>query len=167
MATGAALLLIGAISAIALSISSGDRRWHAALAIWLLIGAGMSLVLTPVGRVLRRSSTLADRPAVFAAQFSLSHMCWLLTYPIAGWGATLAGFTATWTVLGVIATAGAVAALLIWPLHDPDTLTHTHDVATTDRAHLDDATAVRDSLMEHAHTFTIDQDHIRWPQPTR
>lgn len=166
MSIGAALLLIGAASAIALSMSSGDRRWDAALAIWLFIGAGMSLVLTPVGRVLRRSSTPADRPAVFAAQFSLSHLCWLLTYPIAGWGATLAGFTATWTVLGVIATAGAVTALLIWPRHDPDTLTHTHDLATTDRAHLDDGTAIHDGLMEHTHTFTIDQDHIRWPQPT-
>jgi hypothetical protein len=127
----------------------------------------MSLVLTPVGRVLRRSSTPADRPAVFAAQFSLSHMCWLLTYPIAGWGATLAGFTATWTTLGVIAIAGAVTALPIWPRHDPDALTHTHDVAITDRAHLDDATASHHGLMEHTHTFTIDQDHVRWPQPTR
>jgi MFS family permease len=78
MLIGGALLLIGACSAIALSTTSSDRRWDAALAIWLFIGAGMSLVLTPVGRVLRRSSTPADRPAVFAAQFSLSHMCWLL-----------------------------------------------------------------------------------------
>ena len=166
MSIGGAMLLIGAASAIALSMSSGDWRWDAALAIWLFIGAGMSLVLTPVGRVLRRSSTLADRPAVFAAQFSLSHLCWLLTYPIAGWGATLVGFTATWTVLGVMAAAGAVTALLIWPRHDPDTLTHTHDLATTDRAHLDDATAIHDGLMEHTHAFTIDQDHVRWPQPT-
>jgi hypothetical protein len=67
----------------------------------------------------------------------------------------------------VIAIAGAVTALLIWSRHDPDTLTHTHDVAMTDRAHLTDATAIDDGFMEHTHNFTIDQDHIRWPQPTK
>ncbi|OBI91987.1 hypothetical protein A5661_26715 [Mycobacterium asiaticum] len=92
MMAGGALLVLSAASAIALSATHADQRWSAALVIWLVIGAGMSLVLTPVGRVLRRSSTPADRPAVFAAQFSLSHLCWLLTYPIAGWVATLAGF---------------------------------------------------------------------------
>ncbi|OBK36963.1 MFS transporter [Mycobacterium sp. 1245111.1] len=165
MLTGGALLLIGAISAIAMSTTSDDSRWAIALAIWALIGAGMSLVQTPVGRVVRRSSTPADRPAVFAAQFSLSHLCWLLTYPIAGWGATLAGFTATWTMLGMIAAAGAITAVLIWPRHDPEALTHTHDVASTDRVHLDDATAVDGKLMEHTHPFVIDKDHVRWPQP--
>ncbi|WP_293003689.1 MFS transporter [Mycobacterium sp.] len=167
MVAGAAMLLVGAVSAIALSTASGDQRWATALVIWVLIGAGMSLVLTPVGRVVRRSSSPADRPAVFAAQFSLSHGCWLLTYPIAGWGATLAGFTAAWTILGLIATAGAVTALLIWPRRDPQALTHTHPVATTDRVHLDDAAPVDGGLMEHTHTFIIDQNHLRWPQPTR
>lgn len=166
MLTGGAMLLIGAASAIILSTSSGEQRWHAALAIWLFIGAGMSLVLTPVGQVLRRSSAHADQPAVFAAHFSLSHLCWLLTYPVAGWGATLAGCTATWSTLGFVATAGAVIALLIWPRRDPVALTHTHDIATTDRVHLNDATVVHDGIMEHIHTFTIDRDHNRWPQLT-
>lgn len=166
MMAGAVLLVIGAASAICLSTTYGSARWTAALVVWLVIGAGMSLILTPVGRVLRRSSTPADRPAVFAAQFSLSHLCWLLTYPIAGWVATLAGFTTTWTILGGFAAVGAVAALLIWPRYDPEELAHTHDVATTDQKHLDDATAVEGDRMQHTHTFIIDQDHIRWPQPT-
>lgn len=59
--------------------------WTAALAAWAAIGAASSAVLTPGGRVIRRSSTDADLPAAFAAQFSLSHSCWLLTYPLAGW----------------------------------------------------------------------------------
>lgn len=167
MLTGGAVLLLGAFSAIGLSMTTGDYRWAAALAIWSLIGAGMSLVLTPVGRVLRRSSSTADRPAVFAAQFSLSHVCWLLTYPIAGWGATLAGFATAWSILGVIATIGAVIALMIWPRRDPEALTHTHATATTDGSHLDDAIAIHDGLMEHTHTFNIDQDHVRWPEPIR
>lgn len=74
MIAGGVLLVFGAAGAIGLSTTHADQRWSAALVIWLLIGAAMSLVLTPVGRVLRRSSTPADRPAVFAAQFSLSHL---------------------------------------------------------------------------------------------
>ncbi|WP_421846116.1 MFS transporter [Mycobacterium sp.] len=163
IAAGAALLVVGATSAIALSVTVGDRRWIAALAVWALIGAGMSLVLTPVGWVLRRSSTPGDRPAVFAAQFSLSHLCWLLTYPIAGWGATLAGFTTTWTILGMIAVTGAVTALILWPRRDPQELTHIHDVATTDRTHLGDAIAIDGGRMQHTHAFIIDGDHRRWP----
>jgi MFS family permease len=167
MTTGAALLVAGAGSAIALSATHGAGRWGAALIIWLLIGAGMSLVLTPVGRVLRRSSSAADRPAVFAAQFSLSHLCWLLTYPIAGWVATLAGFTTTWIILAAIAGVGAVSARLLWPRHDPDELTHTHDIAATDHHHLNDAAAIEGGRMQHTHTFIVDQDHLRWPTPTQ
>jgi MFS family permease len=167
MMAGGALLVLGAASAIALSTTHIDQRWSATLVIWLLIGAGMSLVLTPIGKVLRRSSTSADRPAVFAAQFSLSHLCWLLTYPIAGWVATLAGFTTAWTILGAIAAGGAVAALLIWPRRDPDELTHTHDLPISDHQHLDDATAIAGGRMQHTHIFIIDQDHLRWPQPAK
>ncbi|MGB8402807.1 MAG: MFS transporter [Mycobacterium sp.] len=163
MMIGGSVLVIGAAGAVELSTATGDYRWVSALGIWLLIGAGMSLVLTPVGRVLRRSSTAADRPAVFAAQFSLSHLCWLVTYPIAGWGVTVAGFTATWTVLAVAAAAGVIAAVRVWPRHDPEIITHTHDVATTDLGHLCDATEIDARRVEHHHVFMIDRDHQRWP----
>ncbi len=166
MLCGAGLLLIAAVGAVTLSNAGGPQRWTAAVVIWTVIGAGMSLVLTPIGRVLRRSARPAGRPAIFAAQFSLSHLCWLLTYPIAGWGATLAGFTTTWTVLSVIAAAGAITAALVWPRHDPEELTHTHHPASTDQRHLGrDAVEVDDGRIAHTHTFTIDQDHIRWPDP--
>ncbi len=168
MLCGAGLLLIAAVGAVTLSNAGGPQRWTAAVVIWIVIGAGMSLVLTPIGRVLRRSARPGDRPAIFAAQFSLSHLCWLLTYPIAGWGATLAGFTTTWIVLSVIAAAGAITAVLVWPRHDPEELTHTHDPASTDHRHLGhDAVEVHDGRIAHTHTFTIDQDHVRWPDPTK
>lgn len=167
MMTGGVLLVMGAASAVGLSTTQSDRRWTAALAIWLLIGAGMSLILTPVGRVLRRSSTPADRTAVFAAQFSLSHLCWLLTYPIAGWVATLAGFTTAWTILCVIAAIGAVAAPAIWPHRDPDAISHTHDPKATGSGHLHGATAIEGGQMQHTHIFIIDQDHVRWPEPIK
>lgn len=164
MLFGAGLLLIAALAAVTLSYADGPQRWTAAVVIWILIGAGMSMVLTPIGRVLRRSAQPADRPAIFAARFSLSHLCWLLTYPIAGWGATLAGFTSTWTVLLVIATAGASTAVLVWPRHDPEELTHTHDPDSTDQRHLGhDVMEVGDGRIAHTHTFPIDKGHVRWP----
>ena len=120
MLTGAVVLLAGMVGAIGLSTaSSGDWRWTAVLVVWAVIGTGTGLVLTPVGRVLRRSSTASDRPAVFAAQFSLSHACWLLAYPIAGWVATAAGFTTAWLVLAGLAVLGLGTAALAWPRRDP------------------------------------------------
>lgn len=52
---------------------------------------GYSAMLTPSGRLLRRSAHPEDRPAIFAAQFALSHACWLVAYPLAGLLMTLAG----------------------------------------------------------------------------
>ena len=55
------------------------------LPVWFVLGAANSAVLTPTGRLLRRSAHAEDRPALFAAQFALSHACWLVAYPLAGW----------------------------------------------------------------------------------
>ena len=55
-----------------------------------------------------------DLPAAFAAQFSLSHACWLVTYPLAGWLGTL-GLGVAAVVLAVVATAGTITATLLWP----------------------------------------------------
>ncbi|WP_235213350.1 MFS transporter [Amycolatopsis sp. MJM2582] len=117
MLTGGGTLLAGLTGAIALStVESGA----AAPVVWAVIGLGTGLVLTPVGRVLRRSSRPADRPAIFAARFSLSHACWLLAYPIAGRLATDAGFTVTWLVLGALGVIGFVTAVRAWPRNDED-----------------------------------------------
>ncbi|WP_410567448.1 MFS transporter [Amycolatopsis sp. cmx-4-61] len=163
MLSGAVVLLAGIAGAVALSTaSSGAWRWAAALIVWVVVGTGTGLVLTPVGRVLRRSSTASDRPAVFAAQFSLSHACWLLAYPLAGWVATAAGFTATWLLLAGLAVAGLVTAVLAWPRRDAGQLEHTHDDLGEDD-HLEDATAVGDGVYRHSHEFVIDRHHRRWP----
>jgi MFS family permease len=167
MLSGAAVLLTGAAGAIALSTAdSGGWRWPTALAVWAAIGAGSGLVLTPVGRVLRRSSRALDRPALFAAQFSLSHAGWLLTYPVAGWIATEAGFTPTWAVLATLAMLGAVVAMRSWPQRDPDVLEHTHPVTPADADHVANAAAEQDGY-RHTHEFVIDRDHRRWPAGVR
>ena len=96
------------------------------LPLWLIIGIGYSTAQTPSGRLLRRSSHPEDRPALFAAQFALSHACWLVTYPLAGWlGATI-GIAATFLVLAAIATAALATALSFWPATDKEVIPHSH-----------------------------------------
>lgn len=166
MVAGATTLIVGLGSGIALSVADGgDWRWGAAIAVWAIIGSGTAAVLTPTGQVLRRSSQPADRPALFAAQFSLSHLAWLITYPIAGWLTTAAGLTTTWITLAAFAGAGITVALRMWPRHDPEQLTHLHVVDTLEPARLSDADRVDERHYRHTHVYVIDAEHRRWPTP--
>lgn len=106
-----------------LSWSAGPWQWVALLVLWLLAGAAASTILTPAARLLRRASTEANRSAVFAAQFSLSHACFLLTYPVAGVVGAAYGLTVVALLLAAIGAVGAVAACTAWrrssPVPDP------------------------------------------------
>jgi len=117
MMTGALVLVAGTVAAVALAATSA-LGWVGTAIIWFVIGAGMALIVTPTGRVLRGSVQPNGIPEVFAAQFSLSHLAWLITYPIAGWLGTNLGFAVTWTVLAILAIVGAVAARVLWPRRD-------------------------------------------------
>ena len=114
MLTGAAVL-VAATTAAATLVTTGLANWTGTAVVWTATGIGMALVITPTGKGLRASVGPDGIPQVFAAQFSLSHLAWLVTYPIAGGLGTAAGFPVTWTVLAVLAAAGAGAALLLWP----------------------------------------------------
>ncbi|MGA4845317.1 MFS transporter [Streptomyces sp. G5(2025)] len=117
MMTGAAALVAGTAAAVTL-ISAGLTTWAGTAIIWTVIGIGMALIITPTGKVPRASVGRNAIPEAFAAQFSLSHLTWLITYPIAGRLGTGVGFTPAWSVLAVLAAAGACGALLLWPRHD-------------------------------------------------
>ncbi|MFD9421467.1 MULTISPECIES: MFS transporter [unclassified Streptomyces] len=117
MVTGAGVLVGGTIAAVAL-IAAGLTTWTGTAIVWTVIGIGMALIITPTGNVLRASVAPNAIPEAFAAQFSLSHLAWLITYPIAGGLGTNAGFALAWSVLAVLAGAGAIGALLLWPRHD-------------------------------------------------
>lgn len=118
MLTGAGVLVAGTAGAVAMS-AGGAVSWALMATIWTAIGAGTAMVVTPTGRVIRSATTPAGLPAAFAAQFSLSHLAWLITYPIAGWVGTAAGVTTAWVVLGALAAIGAVAAPVLWPRRAP------------------------------------------------
>ncbi|WP_306328327.1 MFS transporter [Streptomyces venezuelae] len=113
----AALVLpvAAALLAAGLAAGPGSWSWPGLLLLWLVTGAAGSAVLTPAGRVVRRAVRTADLPAAFAARFSLSHACWLLTYPLAGLLVTTAGPAVAAVVLAAVALAGAAGAARLWP----------------------------------------------------
>lgn len=128
------------------------------LVLWAVIGFGFSLTQTPIGRIINRSAREVDRGAVFAAQFALSHACWLVTYPLAGWIGAGAGLSAAALSLAVIGALGLAAVLRLWPAHDPETLAHDHPDLPPDHPHLHEHGSV------HAHALVIDDLHRRWPR---
>lgn len=91
-----------------------DGAWWMLLAAWFIIGAGNSLISTPSSRLLLRASTDDTRGSIYTAQFSLSHACFLVTYPLAGWVGSVS-LTAAAVLLFVIAFASAFAARRFWP----------------------------------------------------
>ncbi|MFI6006009.1 MFS transporter [Streptomyces sp. NPDC051366] len=154
-------VILAAVAGLTAS-AAGSWSWFAILGAWAAIGAACSAVLTPGGLVIRRSTGDADLPAAFAAQFSLSHSCWLLTYPLAGWLAAGAGLPITAVVLGVMALASATAAVFIWPARDPSELEHVHPDLPPGHPHLTDAHPASGGW-QHGHHYVIDQHHHRWP----
>lgn len=82
--------------------------------LWAVLGCGFSIAQTPTGRLLRRSASAEDRPALFAAQFALSHSCWLITYPLAGQIGARFSLSSAYLILGAIALLGLGAAMVLW-----------------------------------------------------
>jgi len=174
------VMLIGSITmAIGLGLMSTGPKFAGVLPVWFVVGLGWSLVQTPSGRLVNRSSSAPDRPAYFSAQFALSHACWLVFYPVAGQLGTRIGIEATalWLAGGILLFT-ALAALL-WPREDAQTLEHRHEHMDHEHPHTHgphhkhghegwEGTEPhvhphRHDEVEHQHTFVIDDHHARWP----
>lgn len=152
MLAGAALMVAG----VAAAGFAGSLT--ALLPLWAATGFGFALTQTPVGRLLVRSAQPGDRPAVYAAQFALSHACWLVSYPLAGWAGAALGLRGAFATLTVLGAAGFAAALALWPARDPESLPHSHPDLPPGHPHLaDHATA-------EGHPFRIDRLHPTWPK---
>ncbi len=139
-----------------------ETPWVGLLLIWFVFGLLFSMVLTPSGRLLRRSAHAEDRPAVFAAQFALSHAGWLLTYPLAGWVGHAAGIGAAMIALSCLGLLGVFVAWRVWPADDPDSIDHAHDNLPDGHPHLRDAVR-KGGVWRHRHVFVIDDEHRAWP----
>ena len=157
----AAILAGASILAAATFAAAAIPSYGWLLLLWFVIGAGYSMSQTPSGRLLRRSSRAEDRPALFAAQFALSHGCWLVTYPLAGWAGAAFGLQATALILAAIAASAVAAAAWLWPAADPEIIEHSHDGLPGSHPHWGEGSvAGRNS---HAHAFVIDDLHGTWP----
>lgn len=141
------VMLLG-VAALAwvLFVCSMGLNYTGLLLMWFAAGLAYAAAQTPSGRLLRRSAQPADRPALYAAQFALSHVCWLVFYPVAGWAGLRWGMPVTFVVLGLSAVLATLTAWRLWPEDDPEVLEHDHNDGT-----------------HHAHAFTIDDQHPHWP----
>jgi len=154
-----AMLAGGAVLVAGLILGTFVSSYPALILLWLVLGAGYSLAQTPSGRILRRSSSAQDRPALFAAQFALSHACWLITYPLAGWLGASVSLTASFIGLSLVAAVAWLVSKRIWrPEYEEDVVAHNHDDLPEDHPHVANGNA-------HAHSFVIDDDHRKWPKP--
>ena len=162
-----AMLLGAAILGLGMAIGPwGAAQMPTLLPLWFLLGLGNGLVLTPSGRLLRRSAHPGDRPALFAAQFALSHACWLLTYPLSGWLGAGPGITTAFALMAILAAIGTVSAARMWPHHDPEEVDHEHEAAGPDDPHLRDASnavVLGNGRYRHRHTLIVDDRHPTWP----
>ncbi len=131
------------------------------MALWFVLGLGYSTAQTPSGRLLRRSSNPEDRPALFAAQFALSHACWLLFYPLAGWLGARYGMPVSFAVLGSAGAAAVWFTLRLWPSQDPEVIEHDHEDVPPGHSH---GASTGGHGLRHSHPFVIDDHHASWPR---
>jgi len=137
--------------------------WTAAVLAWALVGLGPGWIMVNTGRLLRTSSGPGQRPALFSAQFSLSHACWLVTYPLTGWLTVTLGFAGTWIVLAVLTVAGTGVAVALWPRTGADLVRHRHD-DDVDHDHVARARWTRRGWT-HSHRLVVDERHPHGPVP--
>lgn len=156
MLVGGIILTAALLAAVLLS------SFHMLVILWLVLGLGYSLTQTPSGRLLRRSSQPEDRPALFAAQFALSHACWLITYPLAGWLGVAVGMQTTFLVMAAFAGISVLMAIKLWPARDDEVLEHVHDTLAADHPHLAGAERLTNGY-RHRHAYVIDSHHPDWP----
>lgn len=143
------------VSGLAFTIPVTQLAWL--LPVWAYLGVGFSAAQTPVGRLLTRSSNREDRASMFAAQFSLSHLGWLVSYPLAGWLGSVAGIQIALLTLASLGFLALTAAFRLWPSDDKLVYLHRHDDLASDHPHT--VTTGR----QHSHTYVIDSLHPKWP----
>jgi MFS family permease len=163
-----------------LLLGLAEPNLPALLLVWFILGAGSSLVQTPAGRLLRRSAHEGDRPAIYSAQFALSHACWLFAYPLSGWLGSVFDLSTAFTVLAIVALISTAAALILWPARDPIELEHVHEETEHEHLHVQDqhhqhlhegwegpephSHPHRHAPLRHEHPYVIDLHHPVWPR---
>ncbi|MDU8925948.1 MFS transporter [Alisedimentitalea sp. MJ-SS2] len=170
MLTGALVMTLG------MGLAGMGPGLVAGLVLWVALGAGASLIQTPAGLMITRSCHAEDRPALFAAQFALSHAAWLLAYPLAGQLGAWIGLSPTFLIMAALSTVASIFATRLWPADDPVEIEHEHpeeehEHAFGDALHHDhratessDPVRHRHKARRHNHVYVIDDHHPVWPK---
>lgn len=112
MMVGALCLLVG------LSLGIWLPSYPFFLGLWFLLGIGLSMVQTPAGKLVAFSSSEGNRSSYFAAHFSLTHACWLISYLLSGYLANRYGLQLTFTVFAILGAFFVLLAPIFWPFKD-------------------------------------------------
>ncbi len=110
MLAGAALGCLGLAGGALLATS-----FNGLLLVWLVLGLGTSVALTPATLLIRRIARPRDSQLLFAAQLALTNGFLLLAYSAAGWLGAEFGMTATFLILAAAASLGTMVAGALWP----------------------------------------------------
>ena len=159
MLSGVGLLVVGMFAG---TVMMGQ---NSLMVLWFVLGLGYSAAQTPSGRLLWRSSHQEDRPALFAAQFALSHVSWLVFYPLAGWLGAYYSMTVAFAVLGGATALAVWAAFRVWPSIDLTEIEHEHSNLPEGHAHA--TGSLTPNGIRHTHPFVVDDYHPRWPSSGR
>ena len=158
---GGAALATAALGGFGSYLATGAiLNWGLLLGVWFLLGMLNSAMLTPAGRLLCRSVHEEDRAGLYAAQFSLSHGCWLLAYLLMGVTGGAGEYLPAIASAALLSLIGCLAAAALWPRRGAMRLAHEHRDLPADHPHL---------LQGHpasgpVHPFIIDDLHRRWPR---
>ena len=88
----------------------------ALIALWMINGAGQTLVAIPSVGLLAEHTEPDERGRAYAAHFAWTHLFWLGTYPAAGYLARVLGTPRTFTAAGI---ACAALMLIAWRIRPP------------------------------------------------
>ena len=109
------IMLIGAFLTSLISLCSiFIQSFETLLLSWLCFGFLSSFMLVPIGQILREETDENDRTAIFGAQFSLSHACWLISYPLIGYLLVLGGLEISFFIIGVLVLITTFLAWYLW-----------------------------------------------------
>lgn len=165
-------LMLGGVTLLWLALTAGMLKpdWYGLLSVWFAIGAGLGLTQTPVGSLIRMSCRDHHSEAFFAANFSLSHLCWFFAYLGAGWLGKEMGLIAAFAVASCLSFGSLIAVWVLFPDPDPIYIRHRHPAVThrhssehdDEHAPLSDTEEHQHAGVVHTHRYVIDEHHPEW-----
>lgn len=146
-----------------------NHTWLSFLFLWFLLGLGLSVIQVPAGFLVKISCNSEDSVSFFSANFALSHLCWMIAYPLTGSLGFYFGLDTTFLIIAFISLIAFFFAYKSYPNPDELELEHTHVEHTHSHEnennlhHKDFSYTHTHKSISHKHKFVIDAHHQSWP----